>query len=334
MKMDAQKDSSDWILPRRAFEVAESRLFTFPTRLADPWEPATLEIALPACHFDMPEIHIALRAGVTRGWRRRQRNLLRKWYGALAPPLDLGNTRVFDARLILDSNVAHIFKHVASAVMLAREYCGEITILLRSNASTLARRVYAALRLPVLCTERPVRGQIVSMPDGKQEIYTPYYRELWSEFGFADYCAETPPRVFIARRGPRRLTNEAEVEEFLRSYGFQKFYFEDIPLALQWSLARNAQVVVALHGAALIHIVFNARGVRVVELFHPGYVVKMFRHLTNAMGGAWCGVSGQLTPDVIRELDVKQKPQALAYAPTRIDIHALARALEFLQVGS
>src|SRR5262249_25954966 len=155
---------------------------------------------------------------------------------------------------------------------------------------------------------------------------------LFGELPIEGYQAHTPERVFLSRKGPRSLLNEAEVAALLERYGFRKVYFEDIPIAEQWSIARNARVVVGLHGAALASLVFNRGGVTLVELFHPGYVVDMYRHLTNVVGGTWVGVTGQMPGNLVRELDEKGNARSFAAASTRIDPGALERALRFIGV--
>ena len=60
----------------------------------------------------------------------------------------------------------------------------------------------------------------------------------------------------------------------------------------------------------------------------------MYRHTANAMGGTWCGVSGQITKDIIEELDVKEKPRAFALTRTRIDVNSLRMALEYMGVSA
>jgi capsular polysaccharide biosynthesis protein len=116
----------------------------------------------------------------------------------------------------------------------------------------------------------------------------------------------------------------------LQAYGFKKYYFEEIPISEQWSVAKNAKVIVGMHGAALSSIVFNSNKVKLIELFHPGYVVDMYRNIANAVGGTWCGVSGKITEDVIGKLDFKQEARAFAETRTQIDINSLRMALEYL----
>ena len=69
-----------------------------------------------------------------------------------------------------------------------------------------------------------------------------------------------------------------------------------------------------------------------VELFHPGYVVDMYRYMTNDVGGSWCGVTGQIPDNLIKELDVKQQARSFAVSSTKIDTDSLRMALDNLGV--
>jgi capsular polysaccharide biosynthesis protein len=115
----------------------------------------------------------------------------------------------------------------------------------------------------------------------------------------------------------------------LQAYGFKKYYFEEIPISEQWSVARNAKVIFGMHGAALSSFVFNSNTVKLIELFHPGYVIDMYPNMANAVGGTWGGVSGKITADVIGKLDFKQEARGLARTRTQIDINSLRMTLEY-----
>ena len=79
-------------------------------------------------------------------------------------------------------------------------------------------------------------------------------------------------------------------------------------------------------------MVFNTNRVKLLELFHPGYVVDMYRNLVVAVGGTWTGVIGQLHPEVVRELDFKQQARSFARARARIDLDCLRMGLENLEI--
>ena len=84
-----------------------------------------------------------------------------------------------------------------------------------------------------------------------------------------------------------------------------------------------------MHGAALSSFVFNSNTVKLIELFHPGYVIDMYRNMANAVGGTWGGVSGKITEEVIGKLDFKQEARGLARTRTQIDINSLRMSLEY-----
>jgi len=84
-----------------------------------------------------------------------------------------------------------------------------------------------------------------------------------------------------------------------------------------------------MHGAALSSFVFNGNTVKLIELFHPGYVINMYRNMANAVGATWCCVSGQITEDVIEKLDFKQEARGLPRTHTQIDIYSLRMTLEY-----
>jgi capsular polysaccharide biosynthesis protein len=75
-------------------------------------------------------------------------------------------------------------------------------------------------------------------------------------------------RIYISRKAAthRRIANEAELESHLKGYGFQSYSFENIDFADQLSLVNQAEVIVAVHGAALANLIFAKPGTPVVEI--------------------------------------------------------------------
>jgi capsular polysaccharide biosynthesis protein len=79
-------------------------------------------------------------------------------------------------------------------------------------------------------------------------------------------------RIFISRRktGTRTLTNEAELEKLLHSHHFETHFMEQYPLAKQARLIREADVIVATHGAGLANLLFARPGTHVIEIMPAG----------------------------------------------------------------
>jgi hypothetical protein len=237
---------------------------------------------------------------------------------------------ILDSRYETDGNIAHILTRVVPRLLAAKKMCDRVTVVLRSNASNMGKNVYQLLGASILCTDKDINGKLILANDDEAGIYEGLYTTLFGELAFEGFNHQTPEKVFISRKGTRSLMNESEVEQTLQAYGFEKYYFEDIPISEQWSVARNAKVIVGMHGAALSSLVFNSNKVKLIELFHPGYVVDMYRNMANAVGGSWCGVSGKITEDVIGKLDFKQEARGFALTPTQIDINSQRRALEYV----
>jgi capsular polysaccharide biosynthesis protein len=318
----------------KAVEVAPAKLFTYPTRLAGAWHPEVLEISKAGYRLERPDSELKVEQSSTKALNieRKSKNLGRWVAKTFGAPIAIEDSCLYDTRFDTDKNIAHILTNVAPAVLLSQRHYPDITVILRRNASQMAIQAYALLGFKVLCTEQEVCGSLIQIPRAVDGRYEGWYRELFEKIEFQGYAKDSPSRIFISRRGQRTLLNESEVSQVLDFYGFHRVYFEDVSLSEQWSMARNAEVIVGIHGAALSSLVFNRRQVKLMELFHPGYVVDMYRHITNAMGGAWCGVTGQMSKDLIWKLDYLQQARSFALLPFKVDLESLRRGLDCLGV--
>jgi capsular polysaccharide biosynthesis protein len=196
----------------------------------------------------------------------------------------------------------------------------------------MGRRFFQTLDIPVVCTDRPVIGNLIKTGDSVQGAFEGWYPDLFQDLPFKGQVEGTPEKVFLCRRGQRRLLNEDSINGFLEQYGFKRVYFEDIPIGEQWSWLRNAKSVVAIHGAGMAGLLFSRPGVKVVELFHPGFVNDIYRNMTAALAGSWCGVTGKITKDTIRKLDYTGNPHAVAMDSSDVDISTVESALQFLNI--
>ena len=336
-KIDYPMDSRQAITSV-SFPVAPSKMFTYPTRLADSWKPAIQEICLPPYEVTRPEIVITAGVGSTRQLgiknARSIKGRLRSQLKRLMPPIEMHDEYIFDSRYEIDSNIAHVVDNVVSAVLAARNVYSRIAVVLGAGASTMATNAFKILGIPTICTNCEVLGKLVVVQQAGRARFSGdgLCAAFYDDVQFEGYKTDTPERIFISRRNTRRLINENEVERLLEGYGFHKVYFEDYPLSEQWSLARNANAIVAIHGAALSSLLFNRRAAKVVEIFHPGYRTIYYRHMTNAVGGTWCGITGQLPPDIIKHLDYRHEARFYHSANMRIDIVSLSMALKYVRI--
>lgn len=341
-----------------AIRVPSSVMFAHPSRLVDAWVPAVEQILLP--EFTIPECTIRLnltRRGETLEKLPAQAHLgslakfkrgIRMSLARFSSPSTVTDSLILDCRAKDTNNIAHIIQDVLLRIETIKnlientELKGRcVVVVLPKRASSLTRRAFDFLKIPTLITDGPVRGDIVEiLKDDKpfQDIVYGLLPRL-SEMPIPGYSEKTPRKIFISRRDTRKIINEGEVEEYLSSQGYQKLYFDELPFNEQWSISRNATDIVAIHGAALGSLAFNRchpasnlengnRAFRLTELFSAAFVVDPFRRYAAALGGSWTGVRGQISPEIVKDLDYERKIFRHAYDPFRIDLTCLRMALE------
>lgn len=320
---------------------------------------------LPTRRVSSGNLLISTGVGNTRdlGISFRSRNLRRivnHWR-----TLRLGERLVFDARFDTDINVAHQVR-LALHVLLARReisaalgHEAEITVILRDRAAGYAQALYHQLGVTVLTSDSQVEAQLVRVDDppvstyqGDQMILSggasasvALIPEILTRAEFlTPNSGDLPDKIFISRRASRSITNDPEITSLLNGRGFKKFYFEDEPIERQMLLCRNARAIVAIHGAAMAHTVFNGNGrsrpagdlsgLRIIELFGPGYSVDLYRRYAGVLNAHWCGVRGQITSEVIRDLDTRNLPRCHETTPFHVDPSSLEMALDYSERAS
>ncbi len=109
-----------------------------------------------------------------------------------------------------------------------------------------------------------------------------------------------PERIYVTRGSTpytRRVVHEEEIFGRLRRQGFARVDPGALSVREQIDLFAAARVVVSPHGAALTNLSFARDGVRVLELFAPGYV----------NGGYWT-ITGNIPDSRYRYLIAAGRP--------------------------
>jgi hypothetical protein len=85
-------------------------------------------------------------------------------------------------------------------------------------------------------------------------------------------------RIFLARidAPKRRLTNHDAIEKLLAGYGFAHLMLGGRSFVDQAAIFREAELIVAVHGATLSHLIFAKPGTRVIELLPKNHVQPCF----------------------------------------------------------
>ena len=113
-----------------------------------------------------------------------------------------------------------------------------------------------------------------------------------------------PGRHLYLTRGTakanRVATNEAEVLALLRPLGFEPLDAGELSVAGQIQAFAEADVIVALHGAALANLVFCSPGATVIELFPAGSLVADYWKMASGVPGLeyryLCGTGPGVAP--------------------------------------
>ncbi len=97
---------------------------------------------------------------------------------------------------------------------------------------------------------------------------------------------EKAVKIYISRKVPsaRVVKNEAEILPFLQEAGFVICKLELMPFDEQVRLFRNAELVVAPHGAGLTNLIFAKPGTRVVEIQARGHERRCYWTLCEELG--------------------------------------------------
>lgn len=154
------------------------------------------------------------------------------------------------------------------------------------------------------------------------------YRDMWGhQFVRSIYGplprVSSPERIYV-RRGntrTRRMTNEAQLLEFLEAFGFVSVTMDGVPVAEQANLFGNARVIIATHGAALTNLIFAQAGTKVIELFPPGvHETSFFTAATHSQLEYYYVVGQCITPTPHFQFSISLEKMAALLLMA--DIHA------------
>jgi capsular polysaccharide biosynthesis protein len=98
-----------------------------------------------------------------------------------------------------------------------------------------------------------------------------------------DPPARRDRRLYIARRGTRRVANAAQIELFLTKRGFSIHTLDEYTIDQQIDLFSQAEWVVAPHGAELGNLLFCSPGTKVLELSPDVDFKPYFSYMSNKL---------------------------------------------------
>ena len=136
--------------------------------------------------------------------------------------------------------------------------------------------------------------------------------------------------VYISRNraARRRVSNETELVKCLESYDFKVLYPEDLSMAEQISVFRDASVIVTPHGAGLANILF-CKEATVIEIFNQNYGTPTFRLMCQLMGLDYQHIIGK-NPLLSKSEQQRVGRAALQKEDIEVDIDKLNECLQKL----
>ena len=103
-------------------------------------------------------------------------------------------------------------------------------------------------------------------------------------------------RIYISRGDRKRtrcVANEPELEPVLVRWGIEPVSLDSMGVREQAKMFRQAELIVAPHGAALVNVAFCEPGTKILELFSPRYVNYCFRVIAGLCGLEYSYVIGE-----------------------------------------
>jgi len=196
------------------------------------------------------------------------------------------STPVLDMRAIEPHNIAHLLTDIIPYYLLAKAAVGsDITLLLSRQPKGAFADLLAAFNIVPIAESRRVTGEIIKLR-GTRGLSVFDLPETFGcngiNFAPHAYDAFNFPstlnldKIFLARRAPRNLGNQDEVEALAAGYGYKTIYPEDYTIAEQLGIGAHAKHVIAVHGAAISLLLLNKKVDSVIELFPPNVHHQLF----------------------------------------------------------
>ncbi len=130
---------------------------------------------------------------------------------------------------------------------------------------------------------------------------------LRSHFLAAGPAPDASKRIYVSRRGARHrlLRDEAHVVDALRRHGVTVVTTEGMPVARQAALFAAAELIVAVHGAALANLAFVSPGTQVIEIDADGSRRSFFSVIATMNGARYRRVTGRaVSPHALQYSDI------------------------------
>jgi hypothetical protein len=185
--------------------------------------------------------------------------------------------RVFDTRIWEPNNMSHLLLDLIPYSLYVRSHAGpDVAILFRKLGGRFRELLDLFNLVPVfeqrrikadVIKIRGTRGLAVHDLDLRSTFDCPGIAIVGNVYSRMEFPSSSGfDQIFLARRGPRRLLNHAEVEQTVARFGYRTVFMEDHSLPEQLRIGAHAKHVVAIHGAAMSFLAMSKGIDSIVEL--------------------------------------------------------------------
>ncbi|MBL0319438.1 MAG: glycosyltransferase family 61 protein [Alphaproteobacteria bacterium] len=165
----------------------------------------------------------------------------------------------------------------------------QLVIVTRDELGAVQKELYAAIhkRYPRITFMAISSDQALYCPHayvwenetvGKKGVfisaaYMAFLNEILLDYYQTPTLTTLPKRIYLSRKHTklRHILNEDELMPHLIRHGFEVVAPEQMSFKEQFSLFHHAEMIVAIHGAALTNLMFCKPGTNVLELASAGY---------------------------------------------------------------
>lgn len=214
-------------------------------------------------------------------------------------PGQLAKTRRLEGTtLLLNQVVAGNFYHFVHQIMPRLRICAEVMpldqidhFITPDNTTGFMRQLLTAAGIDISKLRPMEEGgfqceRLIATSNPGPHHVPP----AWANDYLQSIAPYTPSssgkRIFVSRADApkRRLLNHDRIEAMLASYGFEHVTTSGRTIAEQVGLFRDAEIIVAVHGAALAHLVFCTPGTQVIELLPKNHMQPCFWTIGQMVG--------------------------------------------------
>jgi len=239
-------------------------------------------------------------------WRCLQRLQAQSGSGELS--VELGDLLSCDTPAVLlggSANYYHWFiDYLPRIMLLGHERIQSLRIIVQSELTAFQLDSLALLgidqsKLFRVATQQAVRVKALLLSNllaSTTVVHPRLPRLMRTLLCEPDRAQQGQRKIFLSRRDAsrRRLINEADLLEVLAKWGFEVHVPGEMSLQAQMTLCAQASVICAVHGAALVNMVFAPPGCQVVEIACTEYRVSSMKILAKMCGHTYVSLNADV----------------------------------------